>query len=322
MITPVLNVQRDVHVDTSHNGLNFAKKWACFNISPMAEAQTSLPSSPPSDLTREMFHRVVSSGQNITSRQRGDPDPTHKELMEALSAILQKQPGVFLMRFGSALNKGDLIYFAGSTDYEVVYRVKELEEQLVPRNKRRKTQNRRFECMKEMMEKTNYFSEEEMRQRNPLLFDYYVGQYMSEEELAMLDSGDSDMRLSSHIMRKMQLDEMREKLQRQSEREQEQMEEEDTSTEEEEEGEVMEGVKAEISESEKRRLRQEFLRTMQLSFLRGEDKMFDYSKVDSDERYDSISILQQDHEDAYFDAEEPQWCQNTAGQEGMSRGEQ
>ena len=229
------------------------------------------------------------------------------------------------MRFGSVLNRNDLSYFAGSTDYEVVFRVKELEKELAPRNKQRKTRNRRFECMKEMMEKTNYFSEEEMRQRNPLLFDYYIGQYMSEEEMAMLDSGDSDMRLSSHIMRKMQLDEMREKLQRQTEREQEQMEEEDTSTEEEEEeeeGEMMEEVKAQISESEKRNLRQEFLQTMQLSFLRGEDKMFDYSKVDSDERYDSISILQQDHEDAYFDAEKPQWCQDTAGQEGMSRLEQ
>jgi len=62
-----------------------------------------------------------------------------------------------------------------------------------------------------------------------------------------------------------------------------------------------------VAAQEKHMLRQEFLRTMQLSFLSGEDRDFDYSRVDSNERYDSMDMRQQDEEEAYFDKEEPQW---------------
>lgn len=267
----------------------------------MAEA-SPLPLS--SDLRQRMFHRIISSGLTIKSQQRGEPDLSEKEKIAILSGILHQQPGAFLMRFGKVLDETDLSYFDHYSDYEVVFRVKELRKLLIPRNREKRVQNRRFECMKELMG-TDYFSEEEMRQRNPLLFNYYIGQYLSEEELEALDSATSDMTLSSHIMRKMQLDKRRERLRRQTEKEREQLEEEDTSSEEE-----MEGSAADVTvtEDEKRRLRREFLRAMQLSFLRGEDKAFDYSQVDSNEQYDSIETQQQDTEDAYFDEEEPEWC--------------
>lgn len=271
-------------------------------------AESARPSEPgprePSGAQMVMFQKIISSGLTIKNQQRGDPDLTEQEKIATLHGVLQERPGSFLMRFGSILDKTDLDCFSNSSDYEVKFRVQELRKHLVPANQKTRIRNRRYECLKELME-TEYFSEEEMRQRNPLLFHYYIGQYMSEEELASLDSGTSDMALSSHIMRKMRQDERRERERRQREREKEQEEEEDTSSEEEQE---MEEGSTEVTEIEKSRLKQEFLRVMQLSFLRGEDKEFDYSTVDGNERYDSIEMQQQDSEDAYFDEEEPEWC--------------
>ena len=251
-----------------------------------------------------MFRRVISSGLTIKAQQRGDPDLTEDEKIATLSVMLFDQPGAFLMRFGSVLDNADLDYFAKSSEYEVKFRVKELRKQLVPANRQTRTRNRRYKCMEELLS-TDYFSEEEMRQRNPLLFRHYVGQYMSEEEVAELDGTRTDMSLSSHIMRKMRQDVCRERERVQVEREREQEEEEDTSSEEEDEG--MEGGRVEVTEAEKLLLRREFLRVMQLRFLRGEDRDFDYSSVDTNERYDSVEMQQQDGEDAYFDGEEPQW---------------
>ena len=263
------------------------------------------PDEPPGAQMR-MFKKIIQSGLTIRSQQRGEPDLTEEESMGALGKILQERPGAFLMRFGSILDTTDLEFFSDSSEYEVQFRVRELQKLLVPEHRQTKTRNRRYECMKELMD-TDYFSENEMRQRNPLLFEHYIGQYMSEEERAALDSTSSDMALSSHIMRKMQHDERRERERRQREKEEEQEEEEDTSSEE--EGEEMEGEeRVEATETDKRRQRQEFLRAMQLSFLRGEDEGFDYSSVDTDEQFDNIDTLQQDGEDVYFDEEEPEWC--------------
>ena len=250
-----------------------------------------------------MFQRIIQSGLTIKAQQRGEPDLTEEENVVALGTILQEHPAAFLMRFGSVLDTTDLEFFSKSSEYEVQFRVRELRKHLIPKHRKTRTRNRRYECMKELMD-TDYFSENEMRQRNPLLFEHYIGQYMNEEEQAAMDSTSTDMALSSHIMRKMRQDERRERERRQREKEEEQEEEEDTSSEEEMEG----GERAEVTETEKRRQRQEFLRAMQLSFLRGEDEGFDYSSVDADERYDSIDMEQQDGEDAYFDEEEPEWC--------------
>lgn len=268
----------------------------------MAEsAETSDPA--PSGAQMRMFQKIISSELTIKTQQRGEPDLTDQEKIAILHGLLQERPGAFLMRFGNILDKNDLDDFSNSSDYEVQFRVRELQKHLVPANQKTRIRNRRYECLKELMD-TDYFSEEEMRQRNPLLFNYYVGQYMSEEELASLDSATCDMALSSHIMRRMRQDERRERERRQREKEKEQEEEEDTSSGEEK----MEEEGAQVSEVERRRLKQEFLRVMQLSFLRGEDKEFDYGTVDGNERYDSIGMEQQDSEDAYFDEEEPEWC--------------
>ena len=263
----------------------------------MAEAPTEVPGvageigSPGSPRGR-MFKKVVGSGLTIRPQQRGEPELTEQEKVSSLSSLLRDTPAAFLMRFGSVLDQRDLEFFSSSSDYEVQFRVRELRRDLRPRNQEMRTRNRRYEYLKELL-KTEYFSDEEMRQRDPLLFERYVGQYLTEDEVAELEGGrTSDMALSSHILQRMRIDERREREERQRERE----EEEDSSSEEE----------GEVTEEEKRELRRDFLQAMQLSFLRGEDEGFDYSSVDHNERFDSVETQQQDGEDAYFDSEEPE----------------
>lgn len=42
--------------------------------------------------------------------------------------------------------------------------------------------NRRFEALKKMVEEGSYFTETEMRNRNPLLYEELVGKYLTPEE--------------------------------------------------------------------------------------------------------------------------------------------
>ena len=271
-----------------------------------------------------MFQKIIASGRTIKSQQRGESDFSESQKIEILSSILHRTPGAFLMRFGPELDGTDLLYFDGSKDFEVVFRVEELRRNLDSRVRETRVRNRRYECIKELTEKTEYFSEEEMRDRNPLLYEHYIGQYLTQEEKAARDSNKSEMSLSAMIMGKMNIDRRRELFTRQREQEAEQLEETDSSSEEEDDAPKTSGNSSamelsrgpEIADPEKRMMRQEFLRAMQLNFLSGKDKDFDYGKVDASDRYDSLELRGQDEEEAYFDEEKPSWCQG----DGMDSG--
>ena len=286
-----------------------------------------------SQLELDMFAKVVRSGLTIKSQQRGEPDLTQEQKLEALRCLLYGKPGAFLMRFGKVLDDKDLVWFdhLSSTDFEVDFRVKELRKNLAMSSKSRENvvKNRRFEYLKELMDSSSYFSEEEMRNRNPLLYEHYIGQYLSEEERQLLDNDvSSDMTLSGMILKKMELDRRSELLSRQQEVEAGQIVESDSSdssesedTEDERETEENLGMKLSTDPvtagREKEMLKEEFLKAMQLKFLSGEEKDFDYSKVDSNEKYDSIDARQRDEEDDYFDTEEPSRCEEFHSNDGM-----
>ena len=283
--------------------------------------------SPSNQLELDMFAKIVATGLTVKSQQRGDPDLTREQKFEVLASLLHQRPGAFLMRFGNVLGERDLSWFdhLRPTDFEVDFRVKQLHKNLAMSSKSRENvvKNRRFQYLKELMNSSSYFSEEEMHNRNPLLYEHYIGQYLSEEERQALDGSDSsDMTLSGMIMKRMEMDRRSELLSRQQKAETGKIVDSDSSSsgeeEEEEEEEDDEDKKASeenlgmklssdpvTAGQEKQMLREEFLKAMQLRFLTGEEKDFDYSKVDSDEQYDSIDARQRDEEDDYFDKEEP-----------------
>ena len=267
------------------------------------------------------LHRVVSSGSPIKSQQRGEADYTQAQKLEFLADILHRTPAVFLQRFGSVLAEDDLKLFESESDYEVQFYLKELRKRLGnSKYTSNRVKNRRFECLKELMENSSYFSDEAMRERNPLLFEQYVGHYLTEDEKDRLERNLHDMSLSSLIMKNMDIDERQRRLKQQQDIEQTQLEESDSSSDETDEGPQSVSKKQpttepmklssdpDIAAREKAMLKQELLRAMQLRFMSGQDEDFDYTQVDTNEKYDSLEQRRQDDEDAYFDNEEPEWC--------------
>lgn len=236
------------------------------------------------------------------------------------------------MKYGKYLGRQHLAYFDGipqRNDFEVNFRVQKLRDVLERSSKSclKKVRNRRYECLRQFMDQSTYFSEEEMRQRNPLLYDFYIGQYLTDEEKQRDMTMYTDMSLSSMILRKIEQDRTAELLKKQRISELDQLSVDDTEWEEpfsssgrkqtscrghfakkKSLGAMKLNSDPAVAEREKVMLRQEFLAAMQANFLDGKDEGFDYSKIDSDEQYDSLDMKERDDEDDYFDEEEPSWC--------------
>lgn len=275
-----------------------------------------------------MFRKIIATGCSIRSQQRGEPDLTEAILCEELQSILHQRPGSFLLRFGKYLDKSDLSLFesASANDYEVRFRVKELQQTLQRTSKAlsKTVRNRRYVRLEQLMGESDYFSDEETRQRDPLLFEYYIGQFLSEEEKLKIGENKSEMKLSTMILKNMEVDQRTRLFKEQRSKEEDQMEEFDSSSSSSSgEDDVTDTTERghlpfppmklsstpETAVREKLMLRREFLSAMQTHFLEGKDKEFDYSEVDHNEQYDSLEMRGRDSEDNYFDMEEPSWCE-------------
>lgn len=297
----------------------------------MAEAVTPLPSKRDfieqvtmedsirdgEDYTKAelvVFKKIINSERTIQSQQRGEPELTDNQKIDVLQSLLKNKGGSFLMRFGSLFDESDLAYIESviKLNYEVIHHLKELRKKLKQslKSQQKQIQNRRYQYLQHLMEASNYFSEDEMRNRNPLLFEEYIGQYLTQEEKDELDMGDrSDLTLSGIILKKMEIDVRRELHSRQQENESSCLEEsdsEDSEMESETGSTPKDDDPVPIDSAQKLQLHQDYLKAMQLSFLNGEDKEFDYSKVDYCDALDSLDMIGKDAEDAYFEEEEPE----------------
>ena len=150
-----------------------------------------------------MLSRIANSDAVVKSQQRGEPDLTVDEKLTVLHGILDRSPAGFLMRFGRYLVEDDLRnfdYLKG--DYEIDFRIKELKNILDIKKKKTGVRNRRYECLQRLMKDSDYFSEEKMRKRSPLLYEEYIGQYLTEEEIFERDRAEMghDPSLSELLM--------------------------------------------------------------------------------------------------------------------------
>lgn len=154
-------------------------------------------------LVKNMLYRVANSDAVVKSQQRGEPDLTVDEKVTILLGILDRSPSSFLMRFGKYLVEDDLRNFHHlEGDYEIDFRLKEVKNILDTKKKKTGVRNRRFECLQRLMKDSDYFSEEQMRKRSPLLYEEYIGQYLSEEEKFERDKAEmgNDPTLSELLM--------------------------------------------------------------------------------------------------------------------------
>lgn len=270
----------------------------------------------------DICRKVIESDCIIKTQQKDEPDLTEDQKITILTSLLDTSPSKFLIRFGSLLDANNLKYFTRVENEEVQYHVGLLQRNLSRGGKT--VNNRRYRAVQELMAGNEYFTDEAMRERKPLLYEQYIGQYLSEDEKWELDldahGGQQDCSLSSFIMNQMKKNVVAERLKQETEAEEGQIEEEDDD----EEDEFDEDLPTSFSISsdplvageEKLMLRKEFLHVMQQSFLNGEDKDFNYSSVDQSEDYDDLRALAQDDEDAYFDSEQPFWHGNNQSQPG------
>ncbi len=106
-----------------------------------------------------ILQTVAKSEGHFKSQQRGEPDLTYQEKYEIAEKMLADKPFIFLTRFGRFLSKDDLLYFEAlkKGDFMVDCQLKELRQNCDDRKNKTKVRNRRYEAMKEIMDKGAYF---------------------------------------------------------------------------------------------------------------------------------------------------------------------
>ncbi|GFN83848.1 coiled-coil domain-containing protein 97-like [Plakobranchus ocellatus] len=281
----------------------------------MAEAADSLANKATAK--ENMIERLIQTEAHFKHQQRGEPDLTPGQKSDIALAILDKSSVLFLERFSKYLTLEDLQYFEGEReDYGVAFYLEEIERRCKD-TKHNTVKNRRYQALQELVAGGEYFSEEEMKWRDPLLFDQMVGQYLDEserEERAEAEIDRSDLKFSTILLKHMDTQATKQFYDVLKEREEEQLEESESESSDEDEVEDSSSGQFHFQEDqtenekmmeiERNQMRGEFLRIMQERFLAGDDKNFDYSKVDSNTDYDSLDILGHDAEEKYFDNEE------------------
>ncbi|KAI4884015.1 hypothetical protein NFI96_019526 [Prochilodus magdalenae] len=298
-----------------------------------AQASNFQVQEEPSSGLAAMMQAIVASGSPVKSQQLGEPDLTVEEKKEVLMEQYKAKPLVFLERYHAHMRPEHLEAFSHlSSDCRAQYYCTEVKKRASSSTNRTRVRNHRYAALRALQREGQYFSEEQMRFRQPLLYEQYIGQYLSEEEILQRSveamqkgpGGLADLLIDSYQEKQLQ-----NRLQDEQDKEQcaEQEEEED---EEEGDGKIFTSknmsfefftavfedsdfmwendgsrqAEWEPTPEEKAMLREEFLSQMHQRFLDGKDKDFNYSEVDENPDYDNLDIVSHDAEERYFDEDD------------------
>jgi len=309
--------------------------------SSLSSSTSASPSNniPPPALER-MIRKIISSPTAFfRNQQKNEPDLSQDEKRSICIDLYSKHPVQFLSRYYQYLDSEDVPCFRDSqhsisedSKYDFDYYLQEMAKRksavVSDDHPDPIVKNRRYAALKKLIENGEYFSDYEMRDRDPLLFDQMVGQYQTErEQQAAFHSGDrqaagfssvllnlfdaQELSKRRHIQRAQQaVSSNRSNRKRHYESdEEEEMDEEDEN----DEDEAASSDQAKIPSAEKQDLREDFVREMQERFLDGKDVNFDYRTVDENPEYDLVDLQARDNEDKYFDEEEPEESQDQNG---------
>lgn len=271
------------------------------------------------------------------SQQIDDPELNHTEKQQIAQDAYNKSRKNFLIRFGNYMNEQQLDDIQKLTIQEsspnenmddINLLLEDLKRKLHTRNV--SVKNRRYNAMQDLLQKGEYFSEHEMMQRAPELYQELVGQYLTEAEKKARDSYDVRNTSFSGILMHTLEQKQREELLQQVEPSLEPMQPSSASN----------AVDCEVPEvcrkqwggfdddepvacstsrntsavnvgriitpeyynpGERELLRNEFMGLMKERFLSGKDSDFDYSAVDDNVQLDDLQQIERDEEDAYFE---------------------
>ncbi|KAF8385566.1 hypothetical protein PRIPAC_74708, partial [Pristionchus pacificus] len=129
-----------------------------------------------------LFSRILDGGDGVFYRheQKGDEDLTEVEKREILSRVFEESKPVFLQRYLRWIQKSDESLFAGCSENPLVeYFLGKLDRREPSEAQKR---NRRYTALERLKKEGVFFSDEKMREREPLLYDRMVGRYLSDDE--------------------------------------------------------------------------------------------------------------------------------------------
>ncbi|KAM6965941.1 coiled-coil domain-containing protein 97 [Tautogolabrus adspersus] len=276
-----------------------------------------------------MLEAIAKSASPVKSQQIGDAELTQQERRDELLQQYKSRPLVFLERYHAYLKPQDLCAFAHvCSDDRVQHYSKVIQRRAAACTNRTRVRNQRYAALRALQREGQYFSEEQMRMREPLLYEQYIGQYLTDEEVlersqeAMQDDAQGAPAGGAGGLAHLLLNSYQERL-IQNRLQEEQEREDGAQEEEDEEGEECPPQQKgwEPSPEEKALLREEFISQMHQHFLDGKDRDFNYSEVDENPDYDNLDIVSRDAEDKYFDEDddsEEDEVENNAEEEDMT----
>ncbi|XP_077396187.1 coiled-coil domain-containing protein 97 [Festucalex cinctus] len=266
---------------------------------------------------RALLEAVVVSGSQVKSQQIGDAELTTEERRKELLHQYRSKPLVFLERYHRWLTPEHLLAFSHvSADPRAQHYSEVIQRQTAGNTHKTQVRNQRYAALRALQKEGLYFSEEQMRTREPLLYEQYIGQYLTDEEViersqeAMLGGAQLEPAISGGgatggftnlLLNSYQESLIQCRLQEEQDKEEGAQEEEDD--EEDEEDRVQEETWEPTTE-EKALLREEFISQMHQRFLDGKDTDFNYSEVDENPDYDNLDIVERDAEEKYFDEDD------------------
>ncbi|CAH2314249.1 coiled-coil domain-containing 97 [Pelobates cultripes] len=263
----------------------------------------------PSDVSGpllEMFLLISGSHIPIRSQQKGDPEFSQEQKMAMLLELYDSKPLVFLERFCKVLTEEHLQCFSHlKGDYTAEFYCKEVRKASLKKLDHTRIRNKRYAALQKLITAGEYFSDEQMRERDPLMYEHYIGQYQSEEEIMSQNRKDMSQAtcLSDVLLDSCQEEALQRRLEAQRQLEDDCMEEEEDEDEEDEkeESELQSDGEQAMDSEERALMREEFISRMHQRFLDGMDRDFDYSEVDENPDFDNLDIVTHDEEERYFD---------------------
>lgn len=126
----------------------------------------------------------VADGVRLPMHMSRDKNITAAQVCTYLSDLLSGDPSVFLERHGAVLTSHELSHFQQlRSDYEINHWLTMIENARQPQPSSSATRlaagvkNRRLAYMQQLHAKGEFFSDEAMRHRAPLIHHEYVGQF-------------------------------------------------------------------------------------------------------------------------------------------------
>ncbi|XP_034046763.1 coiled-coil domain-containing protein 97 isoform X2 [Thalassophryne amazonica] len=247
---------------------------------------TQVGQAAESDCVRAVVEAVARSGSQVKSQQIGEAELTLDQRREELLHQYNSRPLVFMERYHAYLKPQHLSAFTHvGSDPRAMHYSRVIQRRAAGSANRTRVRNQRYAALRALQKEGQYFSEEQMRMRQPLLYEQYIGQYLTDEELlersqeAMLDGAQGGAGQGEGVtggLAHLLLNTYQERLIQQ--RLQEEQEREDDAREEDEDEEDGGMQKEwEPNTEEKALLREEFISQMHQHFLDGKDKDFNYS---------------------------------------------